>query len=95
MYVFLPQASQGVFETSSSFQASQYGALYFTHDSQSTADDGASYADSVVTSCKEVVRDYVDNSTCERYRGYGYIVSYNFTALHASVSDESCTQAYC
>jgi hypothetical protein len=88
---FLQQASESVFETSSSFQASQYGALYFTHDGQSTYDNGTSYADSVVANCLAADRDYVDESTCERYRGYGYIVSYNFTALHASVSDESCT----
>ena len=91
MPFFLLQASQDVFETATSFQASQYGALYFTHDGQSTTDSGTSYADLVVASCQGVDRDYVDESTCGKYRGYGYIVSYNFTALHSSVSDESCT----
>lgn len=83
----LLKASQSVFDTSDSFQATQYGALYYTHDGQSTTDTGETYGDFVVSSCQAVDRDYVDDSVCERYRGYGYIVSYNYTALHSSVSD--------
>lgn len=85
----LQQASQSVFDTSASFQATQYGALYYTHDSQSTiTQTGENYGDYVVSSCQGIDRDYFDESSdCERYRGYGYVVSYNYTALHAGVSN--------
>ena len=80
------------------FSASQYGALYFTHDKYTNITDNAtnsitnqSYSDLV----EEVCNDLLDDSeSCEAYKGIGYVVSTNFTALHASilfqaVADES------
>lgn len=75
-----------MFETSDSFQATQYGALYYTHDSQSVTESQENYGDFVVSSCQALDRDYFDEADCERYRGYGYVVSYNYTALHSGVS---------
>lgn len=83
-----------MFDTSDSFQASQYGALYYTHDGQSFTEDGETYGDFVVSSCEAVDRDYFDEAACERYRGYGYVVSYNYTALHSSVSEASLLRRY-
>lgn len=84
------KASQSVYETSDSFQATQYGALYYTHDGQSLTETGENYSTFVVTSCQGVDRDYFNESDCERYRGYGYIVSYNYTGVHSSVSAMLC-----
>ena len=80
------------------FSASQYGASYFTHDKYTNITDNAtnsitnqSYSDLV----EEVCNDLLDDSeSCEAYKGIGYVVSTNFTALHASilfqaVADES------
>ena len=84
------EASQSVYDTSDSFQATQYGALYFTHDIESlNTETGENYGDFVVASCQGVQRDYFDESQCERYRGYGYVVSYNYTAVHSSLLYQS------
>lgn len=79
-----------MFDTSASFAATQYGALYYSHDGQSTVTEtGENYGDYVVSSCQGIERDYVDETTCERYRGYGYVVSYNYTAVHSSLLYQS------
>ena len=87
-FVNISTGSTTVFETASSFQASQYGALYFTHGSLSVTESG-DYGDLVVSSCEAFDRDYSDASICERFRGYGYVVSYNFTSLHSSLLYQS------
>ena len=97
----VPQDVSGVEETSFSignssddFAASQYGAVYFLHDMQSvtTLDSGVTvtYSDASVVACVE--REQPDE-VCERFTGLGYLVSSNFTSLHASIQYQAAADA--
>jgi hypothetical protein len=84
------------------FAATQYGALFFTHDKASIIDDaGENYTDAVYAQCVAGVakqlpesEPYLNSSECDNYGGIGYIVRYNYTAIHAaplyqSLADEA------
>jgi hypothetical protein len=81
------------------FAATQYGALFFTHDTGSIVDgEGENYTDTVYAKCVAVVANqpepYLNSSECLNYGGIGYIVRYNYTAIHAaplyqSLADEA------
>lgn len=97
----VPQDVSGVEETSyrlgntsTSFAASQYGAIYFMHDMQSVTTLGSgitvTYSDASVTACLE--REQPDE-VCERLTGLGYLVSSNFTSLHASLLYQAAADA--
>lgn len=97
----VPQDVSGVEETSYSlgnssddFAASQYGAVYFLHDMQSvtTLESGVTvtYSDASVVACVE--REQPDE-VCERFTGLGYMVSSNFTSLHASIQYQAAADA--
>ena len=97
----VPQDVSGVEETSyrlgntsTSFAASQYGAIYFMHDMQSVTTFGSgitvTYSDASVTACLE--REQPDE-VCESFTGLGYLVSSNFTSLHASVQYQAAADA--
>jgi len=52
------------------------------------------YGDLVETSCERQQDDYKDPESCSLYSGLGYLIRYNFTALHAAplyqaVADEA------
>jgi ATP-binding cassette, subfamily A (ABC1), member 3 len=49
-------------------------------------DDGRSYADTVTSQCEQVSAqtNYSHPDDCKFFGGVGYIVQYNFTALHAA-----------
>jgi len=79
------------------FSASQYGAIYFTHDESSDvvggAYDGLSYKQAMEQKCAST-EVTIGDSYCDLYGGIGYVVATNFTALHASllyqsIADES------
>jgi ATP-binding cassette, subfamily A (ABC1), member 3 len=49
-------------------------------------DDGTSYADTVISQCEQVSAqtNYSQVDDCKYFGGIGYIVQYNYTALHAA-----------
>jgi len=54
----------------------------------STTDGGEIYGDKVSELCSENPGEYLGDSQCDLYGpGIGYTISYNFTALHAAVSN--------
>jgi len=83
-------SANALFNSSLEFIGTQYGALYFTHDSSSQTSSLESYGNVTVAACEAYytensVANYTDISQCEYYRGIAYVVSYNFTALHSSL----------
>eukprot|EP00978_Attheya_sp_CCMP212_P013362 scaffold33622_cov51-Attheya_sp.AAC.3 len=80
------EASFDIFNSSESFASTQYGALYFTHDSSSTIEaSNASYNDAAFQACTNNPGNYTTEDDCENFRGIGYDVRFNFTALHSSL----------
>jgi len=91
------EASQKMLDVNNN-AASRYGALYFTHDKYSNittesysfttytttkATTNQSYSDLIQEACNGSLND--KNYDCSVYEGLGYVVSTNFTALHASM----------
>lgn len=81
------QTSLGLANSSSAFAATQYGALYVTHDMSSVVDTstGDAYSANAYEACVGRQQTYTDASQCILFEGIGYTVSTNFTSLHASV----------
>jgi hypothetical protein len=84
------------------FAASQYGALFFTHDKGSIVEGaGENYTDAVYAQCMANAAEqlpqsgpYLNSAECLNYGGIGYTVRYNYTAIHAaplyqSLADEA------
>ena len=86
--VDITSSSVNIFESSKVYAGTQFGALHFTHDRESQT-QGQNYSSLVVGTCTDFVaqypQPYFDASYCERYGGVGYVVNYNYTALHASL----------
>lgn len=79
----ISEASRHVYSSFSQFAASQYGGIFFTHSTNSTIESGALYGDIISGICANNTGDYLKPSECENYgKGFGYTVSYNFTAFH-------------
>ena len=71
--------------SSDDFAASQFGAVFFTHEAGSVLDGTeTSYNESVVEQCLQLDSDYTSDDVCMRLGGYGYVIQYNFTAMHVS-----------
>ena len=69
------QSSKSVFNTSYDYDASQYGAVFFTHDEDSvTSNNGSTFDDNVIQSCAESPGSYTTAEQCEDFGGIGYIV---------------------
>jgi len=83
------EASQYLDLFQNSYAASKYGAIWFTHDQLSSLDDGRSYDEAVIEQCRFISPQLTYKRDCERYGGIGYVIQYNFTALHASVMYEN------
>ena len=81
-------SSVNIFQSSKVYAATQFGALQFTHDRESQT-QGQNYSSLVVGKCTDFVaqypQPYFEASYCEQYGGVGYVVNYNYTALHASL----------
>jgi hypothetical protein len=95
------QSSVSLYLTKNNYSASQYGAIWFTHDFTSTlSTDGAPlYNDTVVEQCNANPGAYTTNNTCNRLGGIGYVIQYNYTALHVSplfqsLADEALVKRY-
>lgn len=66
--------------------ATKYGAIWFTHELDSIMNDGRSYRDTVVAQCQTVSSrvNYSSAEDCQFYGGMGYVIQYNFSAVHVS-----------
>jgi hypothetical protein len=81
------QSSHSLLNTSKTYAASQYGAIWFTRDKNSTTNGSASYDQLAISQCIKYssTANYTgSNSSCQHFRGFGYVVQYNFTALHVT-----------
>ena len=81
-------SSVNIFQSSTIYAGSQFGALQFTHDRESEV-EGQNYSSLVIGNCTDSVAQYqqpfFDAVHCEKYGGVGYVINYNYTALHASL----------
>ena len=81
-------SSKNIMQSSKEYAGTQFGALHFTHDRVSQT-LGQNYSTLAVGKCTDFVaqypQPYFDASYCESYGGVGYVVNYNYTALHASL----------
>ena len=82
---FQLQSSHSALESSNFYGTSQYGAIYFTHEPNSTTLRGTSYGQQASNQCYNYSGHYMRPEECSLYAGIGYVIGYNFTALHAAV----------
>jgi ATP-binding cassette, subfamily A (ABC1), member 3 len=69
------------------YPATQYGAIFFTHEFDSVVgSNGSSFNDTVVNACVGNVEgfSFTTPSECQRFAGVGYLIQYNFSAFHIS-----------
>lgn len=86
----IDNTSQAIFDNIDSYQASQYAAIFYTHDSLSILGDGRLFGETVLANCTgafELLAGFgqtlLNNvSDCPAYTGLGYVIQYNFTAYH-------------
>lgn len=79
------ESSHFIFDMLDTSPASQYGGIFFTHESGSTTQSGETYGEQVSGNCSADRGDYLSESECARYgTGTGYAIAYNFTALHVA-----------
>jgi hypothetical protein len=85
---FLPVASQSSYRLASTwdaYAASQYGAIFFTHETDSVIDsDGVSYDEAVYAECAANGGNYTSVDQCNAFGGIGIVIQYNYTALHVA-----------
>lgn len=63
----------------------QYGGIYVTHDLSSTSAinlTSTNFSSASVQKCLANKGTYTTDSDCENHSGMGYVIQYNFTALH-------------
>ena len=81
-------SSLNIFESSKIYEGTQFGALQFTRDRFSQT-EGQNYASLAVNRCKQFLdqfpQPFYKEEYCEKYGGVGYVVNYNYTALHSSL----------
>jgi len=77
--------SHSLLETSNAYSATQFGAIFFTHDRISTVRSQI-YNDLVIDTClaNAIDANYTTTEECDKFGGIGYVIQYNFTALHIS-----------
>lgn len=81
------EASAQLWNSANAYVASQYGAIYFTRDRLSLIlETGDKFDDKALETCMANYddADYMTPEDCEFFSGIGYIIHYNFTALHVS-----------
>ena len=84
------QTSQALFDNIDSYQASQYAAVFYTHDDSSVLGDGGLFNETVLANCSAAFglaesfgMSLMNNiEDCPLYTGLGYVIQYNFTAYH-------------
>jgi ATP-binding cassette subfamily A (ABC1) protein 1 len=93
----IEESSTSLYATVDQFAASKYGAIFFSHGQSSTVNGREMYNMSVLAQCAVVPSNYSSSIDCVNFGGYGYVVQYNFTALHSSplfqsLADEALLQ---
>jgi ABC-2 family transporter protein len=80
------------------YASTQYGAVWYTREAASTiVGDNSTFVESIESQCRTFVQNglnYTTEADCLRFRGYGYVIQYNFTGLHVgplfqSVADQA------
>ncbi|CAB9505681.1 Retinal-specific ATP-binding cassette transporter [Seminavis robusta] len=93
----IQETAMYLFARSYSLPATMYGGIFFTHEAGSVtqSNSNVSYGDTISALCANNTGDYMQESECDLYgTGIGYVVTYNFTALHSAplfqmLADES------
>lgn len=89
-HAYFPQASSFLLESIDTSASSNYGAIWFSHERTSVfADDGMPYDLNVTGQCKFLAPELNYTKECARYAGFGYVIQFNFTAIHASLLYET------
>jgi len=70
------QSSHSLLQSSALYEASQFGAIYFTHEPNSTTDQGVSYGSKAAFQCRFHKDHYTMPEECGRYKGLGYVIRY-------------------
>lgn len=79
------ESSFSLDQSKSQYAATQYGAVFFTHETNSIlTSDSNLYRNAVEEVCRSNPGNYTSSSLCDRFGGVGYTISYNYTALHIS-----------
>jgi ATP-binding cassette, subfamily A (ABC1), member 3 len=81
------QSSISLYDTSNLYASTQYGAVWYTREPESAVVDSinGTFQDSIVSQCRSLVQaglNYTTEDDCFRFRGYGYVIQYNFTGIH-------------
>jgi hypothetical protein len=71
-------------DTASDHQSAKYGAIWFSHFKDSIS-NGKLYNETVIGQCLLLESSLNYTADCNRFNGVGYIVQYNYTALHAAL----------
>lgn len=71
------------------YASSRYGAIWFSHFQDSTTVNNTLYNNTVIEQCKYVSPLVNYSAGCARFNGVGYVIQYNFTALHSALLYES------
>jgi ATP-binding cassette, subfamily A (ABC1), member 3 len=93
------QSSKSLYDSSNLYASSQYGAVWYTREPESVIVGGSNgtFIESIESQCRTFVQNglnYTSEEDCLRFRGYGYVIQYNFTGLHVgplfqSVADQA------
>lgn len=51
---------------------------------QSSVAVGMNYSEAAISTCQQQVGDYSTEADCQFYAGLGYLIQYNYTAIHAA-----------
>lgn len=70
------QSSKSILRSADRFSSSQYGAIYFTHEPNSTVAPSEMYSAKVTTLCHNRQDPYHQREECALYSGLGYVVRY-------------------
>jgi ATP-binding cassette subfamily A (ABC1) protein 3 len=79
------EASYSLADSALKSDVTQYGGIYISHDSSSETEINSAavnFSSAVVEKCRKNNGTYETESECENYAGMGYVIQYNFTALH-------------
>jgi hypothetical protein len=73
------------------YPSSRYGAIWFSHLPDNMTSNNSKYNETVITQCEYVysIRPVNYTADCARFGGVGYVIQYNFTALHSALLYES------
>lgn len=83
------QGSAYLLASSNGYASSRYGAIWFSHFQDSIMDDGRFYSETAVSQCRFIARSLNYSTRCSSFGGVGYVIQYNFTALHSALLYET------